>query len=161
MYLSRQRQFGSAQRIAPDLRGNQAWFQPVATLENYQLNPTVSINFVDSAGKGYCFHFKSLSPHLRWLYSSLQAMPVCFLTKFTFLPSVCLSSPLFSNPVPLPSLPPVHILNEKLTCHWENRCKLEDLHLFTIKSPSLPVSVHLFCIFPSFMVQEVSLPVKH
>lgn len=70
------------------------------------------------------------------------------------LPDKFLISSLFPMPtLPPITLPPVHIPQGKVTFMWENRYRQEELHLFTTKSPNLPVSLHLLCVFPAFMVE--------
>lgn len=63
-----------------------------------------------------------------------------FLAIFSFLLS---SQTLPRTPI---TLPPVHTAQGKLTYHCEDRCRQENLHLFTIKSPNPCFCALVLCI---------------
>lgn len=100
-------------------RGAQAWFQPVAALENCWLNCTTSINSTDCCWKKLAFSLQVQIPKSQREAHPSQAVLICFPGKFAFLLFLLsFSFLLFSNPVAL-SQPCPHIPQGKLIFHWD------------------------------------------
>lgn len=96
-------------------RGMQAWFQPVAALENCWLISTISINSADCCWKKLPFSLQIQIPKSQLDAHPSQAVLICFPSTFAFLlflPSFSFLL-LFSNPVTfsLPC-PGTHIARE-------------------------------------------------
>lgn len=121
--------------------GTQAWFQPVAALENCWLNCTTSINSTDCCWKKLAFSLQVQSPKSQREAHPSQAVLICFPGKFAFpLFLLSFSFLLFSNPVAL-SQPCPHIPQGKLIFHWEHA---DRKYIF---SPSNPQTSQVLCTY--------------